>query len=343
MSDALDYLEAMLAQYNEDSAPKPAASTNSGGYDAKNYFSERLPKGVDSGTFTIRILPPLQGKKVPYDSHNIHSWKIDGKYPKMVCRREIGEDCPVCDAREALYAEASKSPNGGADEKEAAKKFNSKKMYILRVIDRDKEEEGVKFWRFGHSYKKDGILDKIMAIVSTMGINPFDAETGQDLVINVARDSSMPAVCRVTAVLPKGPSRLSDDDNKYNTWLSDNRTWKDGIFKPKPYEYLKLVTIGKTPVWDKESKSYVSKEEMEEVEVNGGNAVISDEQVITMGGAPVQETVQDAPQPIITQTGTQVGVSGQGVTNQSQPVVEQPQQQVINTTPTVDEDDDLPF
>ena len=334
MSDAL---EAMLAQYNEDSAPKPAASTNSGGYDANNYFSERLPKGVDSGTFTIRILPPLQGKKVPYDSHNIHSWKIDGKYPKMVCRREIGEDCPVCDAREALYAE------GGTDEKEAAKKFNNKKMYILRVIDRDKEEEGVKFWRFGHSYKKDGILDKIMAIVSTMGINPFDAETGQDLVLQVSRDSAMPAVCRVTAVLPKGPSRLSADDNKYNTWLSDNRTWKDGIFKPKPYEYLKLVTIGKTPVWDKESKSYVSKEEIEEVAANGGNAVISDEQVITMGGAPVQETVQDAPQPIVTQSGTQVGVGGQGVPNQAQPVVEQPQQ-VINTTQIVEDDDeDLPF
>lgn len=62
-----------------------------------------------------------------------------------------------------------------------------------------------------------------------------------------------------------------------------------------------------------------------------------------MGGAPVQETVQDAPQPIVTQSGTQVGVGGQGVPNQAQPVVEQPQQ-VINTTQIVEDDDeDLPF
>jgi transcription initiation factor IIE alpha subunit len=43
-------------------------------------------------------------------------------------------------------------------------------MYIAKVIDRD-NDEGVKFWRFNHDYRKEGIFDKIHGVLNSVKKN----------------------------------------------------------------------------------------------------------------------------------------------------------------------------
>ena len=46
-----------------------------------------------------------------------------------------------------------------------------KEMWIVRCIERDHEEDGVKFWLFNSSKKKDGVYDKIMNLAKIRAQN----------------------------------------------------------------------------------------------------------------------------------------------------------------------------
>ena len=59
-------------------------------------------------------------------------------------------------------------------------------FYIVKVIDRDNEQDGVKFWRFKHNYKQEGVLDKILPIWKAKG-DVTDAEKGRDLIIELTK------------------------------------------------------------------------------------------------------------------------------------------------------------
>ena len=61
-------------------------------------------------------------------------------------------------------------------------------MYVDAIIDREKEHEGVKFWRFNHDYRKQGTYDKIMKAIIAVGHDITDVETGRDLNIEIARE-----------------------------------------------------------------------------------------------------------------------------------------------------------
>ena len=47
--------------------------------------------------------------------------------------------------------------------KEMAREYTPRKYYVVKGIDRDNEDHGVKFWRFKHKYTGDGVMD--LAIV----------------------------------------------------------------------------------------------------------------------------------------------------------------------------------
>ena len=40
---------------------------------------------------------------------------------------------------------------------------------MVKLIDRDNEQDGVKFWRFKHNTKSEGVLDKIFPIFKNKG------------------------------------------------------------------------------------------------------------------------------------------------------------------------------
>jgi len=243
-------LEAMLAQYETNNKPKFEKSKDAKVYDLKNYFNTFIKEGVKSATKTIRILPTKNGSS-PFVEMYGHKSQVDGEWKTFAClKHEKGEACPFCEAREALLS------TGKDTDKELAKKYNAKLMYVVKVIDRDKEEEGVKFWRFNHDYRKEGILDKIQGVLLAIKKDVTDPTTGRDLSIIINRNATGAPV--VSAVSHMDPSPLSENAEQAKTWLADERTWED-VYAIKSYDFLEIIVKGGSPVWDKESKKFIDK------------------------------------------------------------------------------------
>ena len=278
MSEQKNALAEMLAQYEKNNAPK-YEKTEAKTYDLKNYFNTFLEKGVKTGTKTIRILPATNGG-TPFVEMHAHKVLVDGEWKTYPClKHEKGEDCPFCEARAALQA------TGKDSDKELAKKFNARLMYVVKVIDRDNEQDGVKFWRFNHDFRKEGVYDKIFAAWSALKKDITDPETGRDLVITLNRNQNdVPVVSGIQAL---DPSPLSENAAQMAEWSSDERTWED-VYSVRNYDYLYLIVKGETPVWDKEEKRWVAKDAAKADE----NAKLETE--LTMGVENVKSTMKAA-------------------------------------------------
>ena len=139
-------------------------------------------------------------------------------------------------------------------------KYEAKKFYIVRGIDKGQEKDGVKFWRFKHNYKNQGTLDKLLPILELFMTDHqadfSDAMTGTDLNIVMTDSEFNGHVYKaISAISAKGKSQLHQDKDVMNAWLNDDVTWRD-VFLPKkapnttPYEYLEMVAGGTNPYWD---------------------------------------------------------------------------------------------
>lgn len=120
---------------------------------------------------------------------------------------------------------------------EAGSKLEAKKYYVLRGIDRGAEKDGVKFWRFKHNFKNQGTYDKLMGITEDYSLqhgNFTDINKGTDFTIIVI-DASLPGKSYtyrdISAIIPRGPSKLHTDPMIEKQWLEDKTVWRD-VFKP---------------------------------------------------------------------------------------------------------------
>lgn len=120
---------------------------------------------------------------------------------------------------------------------EQGSKLEAKKFYILRGIDRGAEKDGVKFWRFKHNFKNQGTYDKLMAITEDYSLqtgNFTDIVKGTDFSI-VVIDAQLPGKSYtyrdISAIIPRGPSKLHTDPMIEKQWLEDKTVWRD-VFKP---------------------------------------------------------------------------------------------------------------
>jgi len=246
-------LDAILKQYEDNSKPKTKGGSKT--YDLANYFSIFLEKGVKSGKKTIRILPPAKDGDTPFTELYIHSKEVDGKTRKFACLKEMyDKDCPFCDAREELYA------SGEETDKELAKKYFPRRTYVCRIVDRDAEDQGVKFWRFNHDFRNQGTFDKIIAIVSEKG-DITHPETGRDLVIHIGRDQN--DNCIIKSITYGDPAPISEDKEQAKAWVENEKAWED-VYSVKPYDYLEIIVKGGIPVWDKATESFVDKASLED-------------------------------------------------------------------------------
>lgn len=296
-------LEAMLAQY-EAAATSGKQTT----FDLANYFTTYLKDGVDNKMMKIRILP-TKGR-TPFEEVYVHSAKLEGKNRKFVCPSHTsGAPCAFCDAKELLLA------TGEKEDADLAKTYNARLMYIVKVIDREKESEGPKFWRFPKNFKKEGILDKIMATVKMLGNDITDPEKGRDLVLNVVRvksprGDSYPTVNSIQAT---DSTPLTTDEVLKAEWLADTKGWSS-VYTVKGYDYLEIVVRGGTPVYDKKLEKFVDKD----------TQVVSEEDVNSELDAEIS-----------------IGA------NKTVAKVAEPQKTVKEAVATVEdtdvEDDDLPF
>jgi len=274
-------LEAMLAQYEAATTQTKSKTT----FDLKNYFTTYLPDGINTAIKRVRILPVSDG--TPFIAVHVHSIQVEGKNRKFTClAHENDEPCPFCEAREELLS------TGEESDKELAKNYRPRLMYIAKVIDRENEADGPKFWRFPSNFKKEGILDKIMANVRMLDVDVTDAETGWDLALNIERVKSprggdYPAVTTILA--PKeGP--LSKNAEQAKAWVENATIWQD-VYSMKPYEYLAIVVKGGVPAWDKVKEKYVDKNDLE----SGASGNVSDEldsELAIGGGKATKEEVK---------------------------------------------------
>lgn len=211
----------------------------------------------------------------------------------------VNQFCPLCAKAAAIKAKQDKSIIGKkeaeltdprqkeifAKNKELFKRssqFEAKLYYIIRGVDRGAEKHGVKFWRFKHNFKSQGVHDKlwkpiIQQYYKQTGKLYSDAKDGIDLMISVV-DNTIPGTTKtyrdVSAINPKmgGASPLHSDPIIAKQWMDDKSTWRD-VFKAKKAPgiteevYLRLAAeereVGQksdmrnTPYYDEEIKKWV--------------------------------------------------------------------------------------
>jgi hypothetical protein len=208
----------------------------------------------------------------------------------------LAQYCPLCAKAAAIKAKQNKSIIGKkekdiTDPAELAifkknkelfthsSKFEAKLYYIVRGIDRGAEKDGVKFWRFKHNFKSQGVHDKlwkpiIQAFYKQTGKLYNDVKEGVDLMITVSDNEFAGRKFRdVTAITPRIPqSPLHTDPLIAKQLLDDKATWRE-VFKPKKapgideLTYLKLAAeeraVGQqydmrnTPYYDEKIKRWI--------------------------------------------------------------------------------------
>jgi hypothetical protein len=265
---ATNSLDAVLAQYEK-------AKSNTGGGKIsqedrmKKYFAAILPQGKSTGQKRLRVLPTTDGSS-PFKEVWFHEVQIAGKWNKIYDPgKNDNERSPLNEIHDELMM------TGKASDKELAKQYKARKFYIVKVIDKDAPEDGVKFWRFKHNYKNEGILDKIIPIWRAKG-DITDPEKGRDLILELTKAKTPKGIeyTVIQTVMYDDPAPLHEDKETMDSWVKDELTWKD-VYSKKPVEYLEAIARGETPRWSSELGKYVYGDESGEMTMGG---TISDPQ-----------------------------------------------------------------
>jgi len=250
--------DAVLAQYEKN---KNATSGNANRVSQedrmKKYFVTILPKGSKGEDRRIRILPTPDGSS-PFKEVYFHEVQVDGKWVKLYDPKQEGKRSPLNEVHEGLMM------TGVESDRELARQYRSRKFYIVKVIDRDHEQDGPKFWRFKHNAKGDGVLDKIFPIFKNKG-DVTEPQKGRDLIISLTltKSGTGKEYTSINSVIPEDAGPLHEDENVAKTWLEDELTWSD-VYSKKGEDYLEMVAKGEVPRWDNDSKKWVSNSSSDE-------------------------------------------------------------------------------
>jgi hypothetical protein len=248
---ATNAMDAVLAQYEK----QQKSSTSSGSKMSqdermKKYFAAILSDKENQGQKRLRILPTPDGGS-PFKEVWYHEVQVDGKWVKLYDPgKNDNERSPLNELYEELMA------TGKEADKKLAGNYRSRLFYIVKVVDRDAEQDGPKFWRFKHNYKKEGILDKIIPIWRAKG-DVTDAEKGRDLILELTKtkaNNGKPYTV-IQAVMYDDPQPIHENADIQKDWLSDELTWDD-VYSKKPVEYLEAIARGETPHWDSDAGKY---------------------------------------------------------------------------------------
>ena len=242
-------LDAIMSKYEKNKNSSSNSSFPEKTFE--KYFNPRLEDGEKNGEVTIRLMPTKEGTS-PFEEGYFHVMQVNGQWRKLYCREHNdGDTCPLCEVEKALKS------TGSEEDKKIAKTYKANKFYLVRVIDRSKEEDGVKIWRFRHNYKGEGELDKMIPLFTKKG-NLADGREGRDLTLMLGRGDKNNT--KITSIMAEDPSMLTNDKEKAKAWVKDTMSWKE-IYKSSPVEYLEIIANGENPVWDKKLEKFVAKGE----------------------------------------------------------------------------------
>ena len=248
---ATNSLDAVLAQY-EQSKQGSSSSTSKFTQEErmKKYFAAILQDKETQGQRRLRILPTKDGSS-PFNEVWYHEIQVDGKFQKFYDPgKNDSERSPLNEVYEELRS------TGKESDKELAKQYLSRKFYIVKVIDRDNEADGVKFWRFKHNYKNEGILDKIIPIWRNKG-DITDPVNGRDLIIELTKAKTPKGATYtvIQTVMYDDAAPIHQDKTTADGWVNDELTWED-VYSKKPVEYLEAIARGETPKWNSDKGGY---------------------------------------------------------------------------------------
>jgi hypothetical protein len=249
---ATNSLDAVLAQYEQSKQGSSSSSSKmSQDERMKKYFAAILKDTEKQGQRRLRILPTPDGSS-PFKEVWYHEIQVDGKWQKFYDPgKNDSERSPLNEVYEELRS------TGKDSDKELAKQYLSRKFYIVKVIDRDAEDEGVKFWRFKHNYKNEGILDKIIPIWRAKG-DITDPDKGRDIILELTKAKTPKGATYtvIQTIMYDDPAPVHEDKELADSWIKDELTWED-VYSKKPVEYLEAIARGETPRWDSEKGGYV--------------------------------------------------------------------------------------
>lgn len=263
-------LDSVLAQYEKSQQSGGNSNKMSMDERMKKYFAAILPQGQNSAQKRIRILPTKDGSS-PFVEAWFHEMQVGGQWNKLYDpAKNDNERSPLSEVHEELTS------TGKESDKELAKQYKPRKFYIVKVIDRDKPEDGVKFWRFKHNYKNEGVLDKIIPIWRNKG-DVTDAEKGRDLIIELAKAKTPKGkdYTIIQTIMYDDVQPLHEDKVQSDAWVNNELSWRD-VYSKKPTDYLEAIARGETPRWDSEKGGYVySDTTSEEMSMGGGSSASS--------------------------------------------------------------------
>lgn len=256
-------------------------------FDAKNYLNTRLADGETEKTLTIRLLPMDLKTGNPFVIIHTHNVKVpqslvkpgEKPFKTYIClsksadidHEKFGHNCPFCELNKKAYNESTKTtdPVIKKNYQEISLANLSRESVICRCIERGKENEGVKFWKFNLRNDKTDPYNQILKLVNLRRENAekkgkveniLDIYNGRDLSITFTEGgTSAPTIVDDSDRTP-----LSENENQMKEWIYDEKKWQD-VFTCKPYEYLNLVAQMKTPWFDRDNNVWVDKEEFDAV------------------------------------------------------------------------------
>lgn len=290
----------------EESMDKPQKTAQKkNDFDTKNYLDTKLADGQNERTITVRILPVSNEDgnfRIAVKTHNL---KVNRRIAQSGFKSFLCLDdpqvpnynpsirCPICEKSQYYFEEAKKCRE---TDKEKSKKLfmkacslKNKVTYIVRVIERGKESEGVKFWRFNENTQGKGIYDSLIALykqrkndMAEEGIenyNIFDLDNGRDIVLNLTRtersDGQEGVAIQITDKSINKP--LTNDIELGNAWINDVKKWYNAYTVKSP-EYLSIIADDMIPYFDRAQEKFVPKTEQDfldaEKRKNEANAAV---------------------------------------------------------------------
>lgn len=296
-----------------EKTPSRQKTTN---FDSKNYLNTRLSDGEKEKTITIRLLPIDLETGSPFAHIHVHNVKVpadmvkpgEKPYKSFIClqktkdidHEKFGKKCPFCELNRMAYEESKNEtdPIKVKNLKEVSLANLSREAVICRCIERGKEDEGVKFWKFNIRSDKTDPYNTIIKLVELRKSaaekkgkvdNILDLYQGRDLNITFTSEGTSAP----TIVDDSDRSPLSDNEEQMKEWIYDSKKWQD-VFTCKPYDYLELVSQMKTPWFDRESGCWVAKETNDEAREERVTAVSKEEATAKAEIKALEQTV--APQ-----------------------------------------------
>ena len=257
-------LDAVLSQYENSKQGSSSTSKMSQDERMKKYFAAILKDNEKQGQKRLRILPTKDGSS-PFKEVWFHEVQVDGKWQKFYDPgKNDNERSPLSEVYEELMS------TGKESDKKLATQYKPRKFYIVKVIDRDNESDGVKFWRFKHNYKNEGILDKIIPIWRAKG-DITDPEKGRDIILELTKAKTPTGLVYtvIQTVMYDDPATIHESKETADSWVNDELAWDD-VYSKKPEEYLDALAKGETPRWDTDAGKYVYSNSHEETIEMGG-------------------------------------------------------------------------